>query len=163
MSSMRQEIGVERVRGMESRIIGIDEAPDRQPGVPMEREPSPDPGAHWETPVRQVSRRKHFHRMEIEGLTPVFGTAQPPRGVSGLIRRFAYKIPEHKARHWLTLLAADRVDVLEGNLGRALARPIRRTPLSGLADPIEKNPVRALTMASLALIGGTILLRRALD
>lgn len=43
---------------------------------------------------------------------PVFGTAQPPRGVSGVMRRLAYRIPEHHAKHWMLLLAADRVDVV---------------------------------------------------
>lgn len=45
--------------------------------------------------------------------TPVFGTALPPRGLSGALRTRAYAIPEHRARHWLLLLVADRVDVVE--------------------------------------------------
>jgi hypothetical protein len=49
--------------------------------------------------------------------TPVFGTAQPPRGVSGALRRRAYTIPEHHARHWVMLILADRVDVVETWLG----------------------------------------------
>jgi hypothetical protein len=51
-------------------------------------------------------------------LTPVFSSAVPPRGLSGVMRRRAYAIPEHKARRWMTLLLADRVDVWEGRLGR---------------------------------------------
>ncbi len=45
--------------------------------------------------------------------TPVFGTAQPPAGLAGAIRRYAYKFPDHWMRHWSTLLFADRVDVWE--------------------------------------------------
>jgi hypothetical protein len=43
----------------------------------------------------------------------VFGTAQPARGVSGAIRRVAYRLPEHRAGRWALLLLADRVDVVE--------------------------------------------------
>jgi len=45
--------------------------------------------------------------------TPVFGTAQPARGLSGALRTRAYAIPEHHARHWFLLIVADRVDVVE--------------------------------------------------
>jgi hypothetical protein len=34
-------------------------------------------------------------------------------GLSGLMRRMAYSTRETKMRHWMTLLLADRVDVLE--------------------------------------------------
>jgi hypothetical protein len=50
-------------------------------------------------------------------MAPVFGTACPPRGVSGKIRRYAYaRYSEGRAAHWLLLLAADRVDELESTL-----------------------------------------------
>jgi hypothetical protein len=49
-------------------------------------------------------------------LTPVFGTSVPPRGLSGLLRRQAYAIPDHHPLHWQTLLLADRVDVWEHRL-----------------------------------------------
>lgn len=53
-------------------------------------------------------------RIEHEMLTPVFRTAQPPRGVSGAIRRIAYaRYSEARAAHWLLLVLADRVDALE--------------------------------------------------
>lgn len=56
--------------------------------------------------------------VDVGRLTPVFGTAQPPRGLSGLIRRAAYRIPEHKAGRWMLLLLGDRIDVWESRLGR---------------------------------------------
>jgi hypothetical protein len=46
----------------------------------------------------------------------VYGTAVPPRGLSGVIRRIAYGVPDYKARRWALLLLADRVDVIEHNL-----------------------------------------------
>jgi hypothetical protein len=50
-------------------------------------------------------------------LTPVFGTSCPPKGVSGMLRKYAYqRFSEGRAAHWLILLAADRVDSVESNL-----------------------------------------------
>jgi hypothetical protein len=46
----------------------------------------------------------------------VFGTSTPPRGLSGAVRRHAYKYSEGRAAHWLILLAADRVDAWESHL-----------------------------------------------
>src|SRR5256885_15019553 len=57
-------------------------------------------------------------RMEIDLLTPVFSTALRPKGLSGVIRRMAYRIPESHARHWATLMLADRVDVLEHRVAK---------------------------------------------
>jgi hypothetical protein len=56
--------------------------------------------------------------VDVGRLTPVFGTRQPPRGLSGLLRRAGYRIPEHKAARWMLLLLGDRVDVWEGRLAR---------------------------------------------
>jgi hypothetical protein len=107
---------------------GADVRPEHRPGVPMYREPPrPLPGAHWREPERQPPRTDLTKRMELDTLTPVFGTAQPPRGLSGAIRRAAYNIPQHCARHWMLLFLADRVDVIEhGKSARkwiALAAP----------------------------------------
>ena len=52
--------------------------------------------------------------------TPVFGTAQPARGFSGLLRRAAHLVPDHRASRWMLLVAADRIDVLGGRLARNL-------------------------------------------
>ena len=47
-------------------------------------------------------------------LTPVFGTAQPPTGLSGALRRLSYaRYSEGRAAHWLLLMLADRVDAVE--------------------------------------------------
>lgn len=42
-------------------------------------------------------------------MTPVFGTSTPPKGISGAMRKYAYrKYSEGRAAHWLVLIAADR-------------------------------------------------------
>lgn len=53
----------------------------------------------------------------------VFGTRLPPKGLSGAIRRVAFKRSENDLRHWLMLIAADRVDVVEG-----MAEDVKRSP-----------------------------------
>jgi hypothetical protein len=135
---------------------GIDEPRENRPGVPMETEPSPDPGAHWDSPARQQSEETHFRRVGLDRLTPVYGTAQPPRGLSGLMRRAAYAVPEHQARHWALLLAADRVDVLEDRLGEVLGGRLEEAGFGGLARQVERNPLPAV---GLALLAGAVVRR----
>ncbi|HEX7127411.1 MAG TPA: hypothetical protein VF406_16770 [Thermodesulfobacteriota bacterium] len=94
---------------------GADLDPKNRPGVPLARTPAPVGEAHWDEPERQAPQ-PHLVRMELGQLTPVFGTAQPPRGLPGAIRRVAYRVPEHRARRWLLLLAADRVEAYGGRL-----------------------------------------------
>jgi hypothetical protein len=44
----------------------------------------------------------------------VFGTSTPPAGLSGMLRRFAFKYSESTYAHWLPLMMADRIGVVEG-------------------------------------------------
>jgi hypothetical protein len=92
---------------------GVDQKMEDRPGVPMEPEPRAYSGAHWVTPERQKPRVTILKRVNLSELTPVFGTTLPPRGLSGILRKAAYQIPEHRPSHWATLLVADRVDVAE--------------------------------------------------
>jgi hypothetical protein len=75
-----------------------------------------DTGAHWDFPERQRPRGFREKSTEHKFLTPVFGTAQPLRGLSGAIRRYAYTFSEGRTAHWLLLIAGDRVDVLESRI-----------------------------------------------
>ncbi|MGY8524614.1 hypothetical protein [Paracidovorax citrulli] len=93
-----------------------------RPAYPMERTP-PRLGdvQLWSNPAQQQSHIEVFHSTERPGVTPVFGTSSPPWGVSGWIRRLAYRLSENDIRHWLLLLFADRVNVVEG-IGDDLVR-----------------------------------------
>jgi hypothetical protein len=71
-------------------------------------------GAHWDFPERQPEKWPREHSIEHAFLTPVFGTAQPPKGLSGAIRKFSYATySEGRLGHWLLLILADRVDAWE--------------------------------------------------
>jgi hypothetical protein len=74
------------------------------------------PHAHWDQPSPQQSNVKVFHSNERPGMTPVYGTTVPPSGLSGKMRELAFRYSENDIRHWLILLAADRVNVGEGLL-----------------------------------------------
>lgn len=146
---------MEEQRAMEAR--GVDVARERRPGVPRERRPEPVDRAGWVQPERQELREPHFRRAGLERLTPVVGTAQPPRGASGMLRRRAYRIPEHRARHWAILMLADRVDVLEGRVGGAIGTGLRRIGMGRMAERAERNP---LPVTAGVLLAGWLLVRR---
>lgn len=97
---------------------GADLDPADRPAYPKERTPPRLDHVPGQSPPAQ--RNRHgivvLHSSERPGLTPVYGTSTPPRGLSGLLRRLAFRYSENDLRHWLVLLAADRVDVGEGLL-----------------------------------------------
>jgi hypothetical protein len=102
---------------------GVDLDPKDRPAVPREQFDPDFSGAHWEFPERQPERWPRERSIEHKFLTPVFGTACPPHGVSGMIRRYAYaKYSEGRAAHWLLLIAADRVDTLGSTLRSFVSR-----------------------------------------
>lgn len=104
---------------------GADLDPALRPATPKERMPARLPGLHWERVSMQPVTVEVLHSNERPGLTPVFGTTLPPSGLSGVLRRRAFRHSENDLRHWLTLLAADRVDVVEG-----IFDDVRRSPRS---------------------------------
>jgi hypothetical protein len=108
----------ERPRKPPADIVGwgADLDPAVRPAVPKERTPPRLANVHWDAPSEQPYSVKVFHSTERPGITPVFGTSTPPSGVSGLIRGAAFRYSENDLRHWLMLLFADRVNVVEGIL-----------------------------------------------
>lgn len=95
---------------------GADVDPADRPAVPRERRDL-DTGAHWIEPEQQEEHRPRERSIEHTRLTPVFGTAQPVKGVSGAIKRFAYRrFSEGRAAHWLLLVVSDRVDAIESHV-----------------------------------------------
>ena len=96
---------------------GADLDPADRPSYPKLLDPRPREGAHWEFPDRQPERTPRERSVEHAVLTPVFGTAQPLKGLSGVIRRWSYRrFSEGRLAHWLLLVAADRVDAWEEHL-----------------------------------------------
>ena len=75
---------------------GVDRRPESRPGYPLEQE-------------------RHIGFDTIEGQPP-YRTTVPLKGLSGIIRRAAYTLPDWKPRRWLMLILADRIDAFESKL-----------------------------------------------
>ena len=103
------------------------ESKDHIPGWGMDADPENDPTypmKHWngmdhnrinyERPPQQPVDREILRSIERPTITRVFGTSVTPTGVSGMLRRYAYKFSEANATHWMTLILADRVNAIEG-------------------------------------------------
>lgn len=101
--------------GTTSHGWGADADPADRPNVPFEL-PSDVMSVRGNVGARQIPEFKIHQSTEHPDLTPVFGTSCPPRGLSGKLRDFAYTYSEGRMPHWLILLLADRVDVVEGLL-----------------------------------------------
>jgi len=99
---------------------GVDLDPADRPGVPKERFDPGSTGAHWDFPERQEERWPRERSIEHKFLTPVFGTSTPPSGLSGVLRRYAYRYSEATTSHWVLLVLADRVNAVEAAVGSAL-------------------------------------------
>jgi hypothetical protein len=95
---------------------GVDLDPNDRPSVPRLKFDPQATGAHWDFPERQPEKWPRERSVEHEMLPPVFGTSTPPRGLSGLVRRYAYRYSEGRAAHWLLLLGADRINSIECHL-----------------------------------------------
>jgi hypothetical protein len=110
---------------MEKRLIdpsqvkgwGIDANPKNDPTYPMKaRNNGEHKGYSWERPTQQPVNIEVLHSNERPNVTAVFGTSTPPVGLSGVLRRIAFRYSESSYGHWLPLMAADRVGVVEGVL-----------------------------------------------
>jgi hypothetical protein len=116
---------------------GADLDPADRPTSPKLQYPA-DTGAHWDFPERQPGGEGRERSIEHAFVTPVFGTAQPLHGLSGAIRRLAYRrFSEGRLAHWLLLIAGDRVDAWEGHLTSLVrGRPDNPVTETGvLAEP----------------------------
>ncbi len=129
---------------------GVDLDPEVRPSFRKLRFDPGATGAHWDLPESQEEKIPRERSLEHERLPPVFGTAQPLKGLSGAIRRYAYqRYSEGRTAHWLLLILGDRVDALESQVSALLAlkpdNPITETGVlaefrrRGLSSRLGKN------------------------
>ena len=94
---------------------GVDADPENDPTYPMKKRTNEEhKGYNWERPEQQSQTVEVLHSNERPNLTAVIGTSTPPSGLSGKIRRYAFKYSESHYGHWLPLMLADRIGVFEG-------------------------------------------------
>ena len=97
---------------------GVDADPENDPTYPMKnRNNGEHEGYSWDRPTQQHSNVEVLHSNERPNVSAAFGTSTPPAGLSGMIRRGAFKYSESSYGHWLPLMLADRVGVVEGIVG----------------------------------------------
>jgi hypothetical protein len=135
-----------------------------RPAYPMERMPPRLDNVHWTQPEDQPLNMTVFHSTERPGVTPLFGTSAPPTGLSGKLRGAAYRLSENDIRHWLLLLLADRVNMVEG-IGEDLLQGRVPNLLAemGIASEWKYNRaglVRKAAIATAVTGIGYLLLRR---
>ena len=139
-----------RIDPAEVRGWGIDADEDNDPTRPM-RDRRGDPGHDWKRPPLQKPTVEILRSTEHRRLPAVLGATLPPRGVSGQLRRTAFTLSESQWGHWLLLMLADRVDVVEGLtedvLTGVLPNPLVETGM------VPRSRSREAAVATLALVG----------
>jgi len=115
-----------------------------RPAYPQERTDLVS-GAHWDFPERQPETNDRERSIEHKFLTPVYGTAQPLKGVSGAIRRLAYdRFSEGQTAHWLLLVVGDRVDAIGSHVvSLASLRPDNPITQTGVLSERRRRPVQS--------------------
>ena len=94
---------------------GMDADPENEPTYPMKNYTGDDHNRiRYERSAQQPEEVELLMSNERPEMTRVFGTSVPPSGLSGMIRRYAFKHSEDRYRHWIPLILADRVNVIEG-------------------------------------------------
>ncbi len=94
---------------------GIDADPANDPTYPIKKYNGDDHNRlNWERPPLQPETVEILKSVEHLRMPAVFGTPNPPSGLSGALRRIAFRFDESEYGHWLNLLLADRINVVEG-------------------------------------------------
>jgi hypothetical protein len=114
---------------------GVDLDLDRRPGVGKRNfDPKPWPNTRY-PPERQPGEpAAPMHGRPNKSMPPVFGTTVPLQGLSGRVRRLAYRYPDHYPRHWILKLLGDRVDVWEHRARRYLPVAVPLMAIVALAS-----------------------------
>jgi len=101
---------------------GVDADTENDPTYPIKRHSDGDhAGYSWERPPQQPVNVEVLHSNERPNVSAAFGTTLPPSGLSGMIRRAAFRFSESSYGHWLPLMLADRINMVEG-VGQDLVR-----------------------------------------
>jgi hypothetical protein len=140
---------------MEIKGWGVDADAKNDPTYPMKKRNNGEhAGYSWERPTQQPITVEVLHSNERPSVSATFGTSTPPAGLSGLIRRFAFRYSESSYGHWLPLMLADRISVVEG-----IADDLRRGHFPNIVGELGWNAEWKHNRASLVsriLVGAAI-------
>jgi hypothetical protein len=146
---------------------GVDADPKNDPTYPI-RDRAQDPGLtrNWVRPAVQQPDVEILQSIEHIRQPAVVGTSTPPSGLSGVMRRVAFRWSESNWIHWLLLLGADRVNVVEGVVDDLAHARIPNIPAEmGIRSELAYNKrgfARKVAIGGLltAVVVGAVLLRR---
>ena len=94
---------------------GHDADPKNNPTYPMKNWTGDDhKRLDYEREPQQPENIELLKSIERPQISRVYGQGPQPSGLSGMLRRFAYKYSESTYAHWFPLVAADRINVIEG-------------------------------------------------
>ncbi|TKJ25730.1 hypothetical protein [Blastococcus sp. CCUG 61487] len=124
---------------------GVDLDPADRPSYPRLDYAPERTGAHWDFPDRQPEKWPRERSIEHAFVTPVFGTGQPPKGLSGALRKLSYaRVSEGRLAHWMLLVVADRVDAVEEHLRSfATTRPDNPVTQTGVRTEVTHGGLRS--------------------
>jgi len=137
---------------------GIDADPENDPTYSYRDRSNDDHSGQWARPAQQQSEIELLQSVEHKQTPAVFGTSSPPRYVSGWMRRAAFRWSESNWAHWMLLMGADRVNMVEG-----LVEDLARLKVPNLSKEMglkarwrhDKKGV-AVAAGTVALIGGAL-------
>jgi hypothetical protein len=134
--------GPDRSRYAHIQGWGADLGHGNRPAYPMERMPARLEHPPQQEPEQQKITTTVFHSTERPRITPIYGSTVPPRGLSGRLRAWAFRYSENNVFHWLLLLLADRINMMEG-IGEDLrSGHVPNVPGEmGIRAEIKYNPV----------------------
>ena len=137
---------------------GVDADPANDPTYPYRERSRDDHSGQWRRPARQEPEVELLQSVEHKQLPAVFGTASPPKYFSGWMRRLAFRWTESHWAHWMILMGADRVNMVEGLVEDVVRGKVPNIPKEmGVPAEWRHNKTGLVKKIGIAaLIGGSL-------
>ena len=144
---------------------GIDADPENEPTYPMKKYTGDDHHRlNYERAEQQPVDVEILKSNERPAVTRVFGTSTPPSGLSGVIRRFAFRFSEGSLAHWFPLILADRINAIEGiieDIGNGhIPNIIKERGWTAEWKYNRKNLIRNVAIGTALFAGITVLIAK---
>jgi hypothetical protein len=159
----RPDLEPARIEPATVRGWAVDADPENDPTYPYRERDKDDHSGQWRRPPQQQVDVEVLQSIEHKQRPAVVGTSTPPSGISGAMRRLAYRRSESNLLHWLLLMGADRVNMVEGvvqDLARARVPNIAAE--TGMRADWQHDKPRFVVKSALGL-GAVALLATALS
>ena len=143
---------------------GVDANTENDPTYSYRDRTKDDHSGQWKRPTQQRSDVEILQSIEHKQRPAVFGTSTPPHWLSGMLRRLAFRKSKSNWGHWLLLMGADRINVVEGLVEDLARGRIPNIPAEmGAGAAWKHNKKGVLTMAAIAtgVVAGITLLVRS--